>query len=78
LITGDALVTVSLNSVWGLLTRKREMSGPPWYASWNWRLAKKSVATLAELEPQVVAGGHGIPISGPDTPGLVQAFSGRF
>ncbi len=77
LITGDALVTVALNSVWGLLRSSQEVSGPPWYATWGWRVAKGSIAVLAELEPQVVAGGHGIPMSGPETPGLVQAFSAR-
>jgi glyoxylase-like metal-dependent hydrolase (beta-lactamase superfamily II) len=78
LITGDALVTVALNSGWGLLTSRREISGPPWYTTWSWRVAKGSVAVLAELGPQVVAGGHGLPMTGPETPGLVRAFSARF
>lgn len=77
LITGDALVTVALNSVWGLLTRRQEVSGPPWYATWSWRVAKRSVAALAELGPLVVAGGHGIPMIGPETPSRVRACSAR-
>jgi len=78
LITGDALVTVDLNSVWGLLTSRQEVSGPPWYATWSWRVAKRSVAALAELGPLVVAGGHGIPMIGPETPSRVRACSARF
>ena len=67
LIAGDALVTVNLNSLGGLLLKKRRVSGPPWYTTWNWRLAKESVAVLAKLEPAVLAGGHGIPMAGPET-----------
>ena len=75
LITGDALVTVAVNSLWGFLSGRQEICGPPWYATWSWRVAKRSVAALAELEPQVVAGGHGRPLAGSETPGLVRAFS---
>lgn len=78
LITGDALLTVNLNSLWGLLWRKERVSGPPRYATWNWRAAKESVAALAKLEPLVIAGGHGDPMSGPDIPSRVSAFSARF
>ena len=78
LITGDALVTVNLNSLWGLLLHKQRVSGPPWYATWSWRAAKESVASLAKLEPRALAGGHGIPMTGPDTPTKVQIFSDRF
>jgi glyoxylase-like metal-dependent hydrolase (beta-lactamase superfamily II) len=78
LITGDALVTVELNSLRGILLNRQEVSGPPWYATWSWRVAKRSVASLAKLEPSVVAGGHGIPMTGPETPNRVRAFSDRF
>lgn len=78
LITGDALVTVNLNSVRGLLFKKQRVSGPPWYATWDWRAAKESAATLADLEPRVLAGGHGVPMTGPETPKRVRVFSDRF
>jgi hypothetical protein len=29
-------------------------------------MAKASVAALAQLEPNVLAGGHGIPMTGPE------------
>jgi len=67
LIAGDAPVAVNLNSLRGLLLKKRRVSGPPWYTTWNWRLAKESVEVLAKFEPAVLAGGHGIPMAGPET-----------
>ena len=66
LVTGDALLTLGLDSIWGLVVKKPRLSGPPWYVTWNRPMAKKAIATLAELEPLVVAGGHGQPLSGVD------------
>ncbi len=78
LITGDAMVTLDLNSLSGVLLGRQRVSGPPWYTTWDWRAAKASAALLAELEPRVLAGGHGIPMSGPETPSRVRSFSDRF
>jgi glyoxylase-like metal-dependent hydrolase (beta-lactamase superfamily II) len=77
LITGDALVTVAVNSVWGLLTGRQAISGPPRYATWSWRVAKRSIANIAGLEPEVVAGGHGLPLAGPGTPDAVKTLSAQ-
>ena len=77
LITGDALVTVNLNSMWSLLLKKQRVSGPPWYTTWSWRAAKESITDLAKLDPLVLAGGHGIPIAGPEIPSRVRVFSQR-
>jgi glyoxylase-like metal-dependent hydrolase (beta-lactamase superfamily II) len=63
-ITGDALVTVNLNSLRGILLAEQRVSGPPWYTSWSWPAAKASAAAVAELAPSVIAGGHGIPLTG--------------
>jgi len=78
LITGDALVTLELNSLSGLLRQRQGLSGPPWYTSWNWRAAKVSVARLAKLEPRVLAGGHGIPLTGTGVTRALEAFAERF
>ena len=72
LITGDAIVTVDLNSVWGFLLwclriNYQRVSGPPWYSTWNWRVAKESVAVLARLEPHILAPGHGEPMADENT-----------
>jgi deazaflavin-dependent oxidoreductase (nitroreductase family) len=62
LLTGDALVTVQVNSVSGLLLGRRGLSGPPWYTTWNAAAAAASIATIAELRPAVIAPGHGRPL----------------
>jgi glyoxylase-like metal-dependent hydrolase (beta-lactamase superfamily II) len=78
LITGDAIVTTKLNSFSGLVLQRKGLSGPPWYTTWNWRAAKESVARLAQLEPTVLAGGHGNPMTGTETTGAVSAFADHF
>jgi len=80
LITGDAVLTVHLNSLWGVLLwgtgrNKQRLSGPPWYTTWRWRAAKESVAPLARLEPRVLACGHGLPMSGAATARVLRAFA---
>lgn len=80
LITGDALVTVDLNSFWGFLLwalrqNRQRVSGPPWYSTWNRRAAKESVAALARLEPRVLAPGHGVPMTGKGTARELLAFA---
>jgi len=83
LITGDAIVTVDLNSLWGFLwwglrLSKQRVSGPPWYSTWNWRAAQESVAVLAGLEARVLASGHGMPMSGDETARELRAFADTF
>lgn len=65
LISGDAVVTLDLNSIVSLVRKRPVVSGPPWYATWNRRKACASVGLLAGLEPTLIAGGHGIPVAGP-------------
>jgi glyoxylase-like metal-dependent hydrolase (beta-lactamase superfamily II) len=78
LITGDAIVTLRLNSLTGLVTQQRGLSGPPRYTSWSWPAARESVAKLAALEPLVLAGGHGRPLTGAETTGALNAFAEHF
>ena len=83
LITGDAIVTVDLNSLWGFLLwglrlNKQRVSGPPWYSTWNWRAAKESVTALAGLAPRVLASGHGVPMSGDEIARELRAFADHF
>ena len=72
LITGDALLTASARSLWGLLPGQQlwgllpgqqMISGPPRISTWNWAAATESVARLAGLEPRVLAPGHGTPMT---------------
>ena len=78
LITGDAVVTLKVNSLAGLLLQQQGLSGPPRYTSWSWRAARESVAKLARLEPVVLAGGHGIPLAGAAAAETLSAFAAQF
>lgn len=59
LITGDAVLTVDLNSLLGVLTGRQGVFGPPRYSTWDRPTAQRSIAALATLEPNVLATGHG-------------------
>jgi glyoxylase-like metal-dependent hydrolase (beta-lactamase superfamily II) len=78
LITGDAVLSVNVNSVPGLLSGKQQVSGPPRISTWSWPAAKESVAALARLQPEVLACGHGRPITGTQAAARLAEFSGRF
>ena len=78
LITGDAILTVNLNSVPDLLSRRRRVSGPPYISTWNWAAARESVAVLARLRPDVLAPGHGEPMTGALTAQRLTSFADRF
>lgn len=64
LIAGDAFVTTKQESAFSSLTQREELSGPPKYFTSDWLEAKRSVRTLASLEPEIVATGHGKPMYG--------------
>jgi glyoxylase-like metal-dependent hydrolase (beta-lactamase superfamily II) len=62
LIAGAAL-TVDLNSVGGVLSGRQRVAGPPRYTTWDWQMARRSVRVLADLQPRVLAPGHGRPLT---------------
>ena len=64
LIAGDALCTMDLDSWPAQFSRKRELSRPATPFTPDWVSAHESVDELAALEPNVVAAGHGLPMSG--------------
>lgn len=41
------------------------MHGPPMYYTVEWDKAGSSVVRLAELKPELVVTGHGVPMQGP-------------
>lgn len=75
LITGDALVTLEVNRIAGMLRGRQGLSGPPFCTTWSRDAARASVQKLAALEPFVLASGHGRPLTEADTPVRVQAFA---
>ncbi len=71
-------MTMKVNSWSSLLLQKQGLSGPPWYTTWSWLAAKESVATLARLEPKVLACGHGVPMIDSEAARALQAFADDF
>lgn len=59
LIAADAFVTTKQESLYHVLTQKKELSGPPRYLTTDWPAAKESVQKLASLEPIIAVTGHG-------------------
>lgn len=64
LIAGDAFVTTNQESAVSVMLQNRVMHGPPKYFTYNWISAERSVKTLANLEPEIAATGHGKPMAG--------------
>lgn len=66
LIAGDAFTTVNQDSPIDTLTQRPGVWRPPAYYTSDWQQAEESVQKLAELDPQVLAAGHGVPIASPE------------
>jgi glyoxylase-like metal-dependent hydrolase (beta-lactamase superfamily II) len=64
LVAGDAVTTTKPESVFSVLTQKQELHGPPAYFTIDWDKARRSVAVLASLQPEMLATGHGAPMRG--------------
>lgn len=69
LIAGDAFVTTKQESAVAVIAQRQELHGPPMYFTPDWESAAKSVAILADLDPEIAATGHGVPLRG----GLMRA-----
>jgi len=61
-VTGDALVTIGLNSPLDLVRPRPKLGYPPWITTWDWAAAKESAAAILRRSPGVVAPGHGAPM----------------
>ncbi len=66
MIVGDAFVTTKPESVTSVMLQIKKLSGPPKYLTYDWEAAGVSVKNLADLNPRVVATGHGKPMRGAD------------
>ncbi|MCJ7712712.1 MAG: MBL fold metallo-hydrolase, partial [Chloroflexi bacterium] len=76
-ISGDAILTLNVNAWSGLLRGRQGLSGPPWYTTWGRQAAIESIGAIADLEPSVLAAGHGMPLAGSGTAAAVAAFAAR-
>lgn len=64
LIAGDAFVTIQAEALSANLSLAPVVGRPPAYFTPDWPAAKLSIQRLAEMEPSVVATGHGQPLYG--------------
>lgn len=64
LIAADAFVTTKQDSLYKVVTQKKELNGPPRYLTSNWTAAEDSVRKLALLEPHIAVTGHGQSMAG--------------
>lgn len=78
LLAGDALATMNLDSWRSQVTRERELHRPPAPFTTDWEAAKRSVERLSELEPSVIAAGHGLPMVGPQAAEELRGYANRF
>ena len=76
-LSGDALLTLEVNTWSGILRQRQGLSGPPWYTTWDREVAIASITAIADVGPTVLAPGHGDPLSGPGTATAVDAFADR-
>lgn len=77
LLAGDALATMNQDSWISNLTMEKEFCHPPAPFTTDWRAARRSVEVLAELEPEIVAAGHGQPIK-ENTAARLRVFAVNF
>lgn len=66
LIAGDAVTTENPESSLAIFLPIIKLYGPPAYFTHDWEDAEKSVQTLAELKPNLLLTGHGLPMKGED------------
>lgn len=68
LISGDAVVSMDLDSWSTQLTHRRHLSRPPAPLTTDWQAARESLRTLAGLDPLLLFTGHGAPLYGTRVP----------
>jgi glyoxylase-like metal-dependent hydrolase (beta-lactamase superfamily II) len=78
LLAGDAFTTVDLDSFSSMATKKQEVSRPPAFFTCDWQKAHESVERLSDLEPRVLAPGHGIPMAGAEAAEQLHALAEQF
>lgn len=78
LIVGDAFVTTAQESAYAVAVQRAEMHGPPMYYTVEWDKAGQSVRRLADLEPEVVITGHGVPMRGPEMRAALHRLAREF
>lgn len=79
-VSGDALLTVDLGSLrgvlsWGLRSNRPRACEPPWYTNWDRNEMLASFNAVLQLQPRVLAPGHGRPLSGAAAISALHAYA---
>ena len=79
LLAGDAFCTTKPESFFeAALVQQPELHGPPSYFTQDWDQARASVQSLATLDPEIIAPGHGKPMAGASVPEALRQLASRF
>jgi glyoxylase-like metal-dependent hydrolase (beta-lactamase superfamily II) len=78
LVAGDVVATADLDSWYGLISQKKQISRPISPFTYDWEEARASVLRVAELKPWVLAAGHGEPMIGADVAPALERFAREF
>jgi glyoxylase-like metal-dependent hydrolase (beta-lactamase superfamily II) len=79
LLAGDAFCTTKPESFFeAAIAQSPELHGPPAYFTWDARLAAQSIRRLAELEPTLIAPGHGHALAGAEVAQKMRHFAAQF
>jgi glyoxylase-like metal-dependent hydrolase (beta-lactamase superfamily II) len=78
LIVGDAFTTLKQESAESVLSKKKEVHGPPAYFTTDWQSAEQSVKTLQNLTPKIALPSHGMPMEGDELTSQLSALLSNF
>ena len=79
LIAGDAVVTTKQESALSAMSQKPQVvRRPPAYFTIDWEAAALSVRRLADLRPEIIATGHGLPMRGAEMQRELDALARDF
>jgi len=78
LISGDAVITMDLDSAVGMVSQAPRISRPPAPFTYDWAAARRSVELLAGLRPSHIGAGHGQPMSGATVARELAHLAGNF
>jgi glyoxylase-like metal-dependent hydrolase (beta-lactamase superfamily II) len=78
LLVGDAFCTTRQESFFAVATQRPELHGPPSYFTTDWDAARRSVETLAALQPAIIVPAHGQPMMGAAATDALGELAARF
>lgn len=75
LIVGDAFTTLKQESADSVLSKEKDINGPPKYFTTDWKAAENSVKVLKDLNPVMALSSHGLPMEGEELTQQLFLFS---